>query len=749
MAPTTLSAIAQQASGGVCNTPACLALSKTLLANVNLNIDPCSDFFQFTCGGWLKTEPVKDKTTSYNLIAQTQQHSLQDIVSILNGTFEDLSEKIQTNDKSYHTQDERATDKKNFELVQNYYNNCVDTEARLKAGVTPIYKYIAHLENVLFPNAEEIDPKQLALALIATSFQDVPTILDIKTAVNPFNHTQRIAYLSSPGLDEDVDYSSVDSLAQYKSNLITVLNKVLGGPSSDDSEYGRFAFEESKKSNFTFWSASKVELAVSRYIDFELKLGYITKIDEPDFDVRVPTLHELKNSSHLIDWDTFLSAATANHDYITPDTPVAFTTEQVEILDAILAETPVKTVQEYLVIQTVKHRLPYLKLDTVNEEASSSSSSLLSRFKNLFQAPTPKEPASTDISAVCGHETSVNFRDIVGRFFALSTFGASAEKKQAEEFVEMLYTTWLHDMLPHTDWIGKETMKNVIEKIENLDKKVVYSTTSPDWRNPSALEEYYQGLKSEDSYVDSLHFYKEWKNTKLWEKLPYPLDEREWSQKGYPHEFNAQYDFQENTIEIPIGVFQAPFYNPGYPEYINYGALGPIVGHEFTHSLDDTGRLYDKDGYKNTVFTKEDGATYDKKAQCFIDQYNKFSLLGPEDSELPLNGTNVLGENIADNGGIRIAYNAYHNYIKKRGAPEKPLPGFEKYTPEQLFFIGRAQFTCATESKSDAQNDIDTDVHAPLYYRNIGAFQNSEEFAKAFNCPAGSPMNPTKKCSVW
>lgn len=86
------------------------------------------------------------------------------------------------------------------------------------------------------------------------------------------------------------------------------------------------------------------------------------------------------------------------------------------------------------------------------------------------------------------------------------------------------------------------------QKIENLDKKVVYSTTSPDWRNPSALEEYYEGLKLEENYLDSLHDYKQWKNSKLWGKLPYPVDEREWSLDGYPHEFNAQYNFQENTV---------------------------------------------------------------------------------------------------------------------------------------------------------------------------------------------------------
>lgn len=191
--------------------------------------------------------------------------------------------------------------------------------------------------------------------------------------------------------------------------------------------------------------------------------------DEPDFDAHVPTLHELKNSSTLIDWDTFLSTATVSRDYITtPDLPVVFTTDQVETLEAILSETPVKTLQEYFVIQTVKHRIPYLDFGTVDEEASSSSSGLLSRttVKSLFRAPTPKESdSSDDKSAVCGHETSVNFKNIVGRFFALSTFGASAEKQQAEEFVETLYTTWLRDMLPHTEWIGKETLKNVIEKV--------------------------------------------------------------------------------------------------------------------------------------------------------------------------------------------------------------------------------------------------------------------------------------------
>lgn len=212
-------------------------------------------------------------TVAYDLMAQTEENSLQKIISFLNGTFEDLSKKIHTDDASYHTQDEQAIDKKNFELVQGYYNLCIDKKARSKVGVTPIYKTIANIEHNLLPYADEIDPKKLAAALITSAYQEIPSLMDFVVTVNPLDHTQYILAMSSPTLDKDVDYTSIESLSAYKDTLIGLLNLVLGGPSSEDSDEGKLALEESKKVNFNFWSTSKIKLAVSRFIDFQVQLS--------------------------------------------------------------------------------------------------------------------------------------------------------------------------------------------------------------------------------------------------------------------------------------------------------------------------------------------------------------------------------------------------------------------------------------------------------------------------------------------
>ncbi|GAA5802232.1 hypothetical protein HPULCUR_007695 [Helicostylum pulchrum] len=148
-----------------------------------------------------------------------------------------------------------------------------------------------------------------------------------------------------------------------------------------------------------------------------------------------------------------------------------------------------------------------------------------------------------------------------------------------------------------------------------------------------------------------------------------------------------------------------------YPAYLNYSGLGATAGHE-------------------PVF-------------------DNFTLTGLDNEQLPLDGTNVLGENVDDSGGLSIAFHVYRKHILENdGVKEKRLPGFEHLSPEQSFFLSHDVFTCEIVPKSRAQRLIDTDERAVLYYRNIGVFQNSQEFAEAYNCPAGSPMNPPKKYSI-
>ncbi|CAH3026697.1 unnamed protein product, partial [Porites evermanni] len=179
---------------------------------------------------------------------------------------------------------------------------------------------------------------------------------------------------------------------------------------------------------------------------------------------------------------------------------------------------------------------------------------------------------------------------------------------------------------------------------------------------------------------------------------------------------------------------KTPFYTKNYPKYLNYGSLATVIGHEITHGFDDSGRLYDKNGNFNDWWSEESEANFKSKSDCLVDQYGDYKVFGKK-----IDGKQTLGENIADNGGLKLAYEAYQSWVKANGR-ENPLPDLSM-SVDQLFFIGFAMTHCAVYKKKAALYQREIDSHSYDKYRSI--------FAKAFNCPIGSEMNPVKKCSVW
>merc|ERR1712126_270984 len=196
----------------------------------------------------------------------------------------------------------------------------------------------------------------------------------------------------------------------------------------------------------------------------------------------------------------------------------------------------------------------------------------------------------------------------------------------------------------------------------------------------------------------------------------------------HPAIVNAWYSPNHNTITFPAGILQAPFFKGGWPRYLNYGAMGMVIGHEITHGFDD-------------------------QAQCFIDQYSNYTvpelipILGEEDAHL--NGENTQGENIADNGGIHESFRAYMHSIESQGA-EPALPGLTQFTPEQMFFISNAQVWCEISTPEHLLGQVLGHPHTPGRFRVIGPLGNSEDFQAAYGCPVDSAMNRgDEKCLLW
>eukprot|EP00455_Lapot_gusevi_P043614 TRINITY_DN532_c0_g1_i3.p2 TRINITY_DN532_c0_g1~~TRINITY_DN532_c0_g1_i3.p2 ORF type:complete len:286 (+),score=139.83 TRINITY_DN532_c0_g1_i3:32-859(+) len=221
-----------------------------------------------------------------------------------------------------------------------------------------------------------------------------------------------------------------------------------------------------------------------------------------------------------------------------------------------------------------------------------------------------------------------------------------------------------------------------------------------------------------------------------------PVDRTLWEMT--PSTVNAYYEPTSNSINFPAGILQNPFFDASFSIPVNYGGIGMVMGHELSHGFDDQGRLYDGHGKLTNWWANSTSQAFQQRAQCLIDQYSNFEIL----PGVHVNGALTLGENIADNGGIKTAFNAYRSVMPvHEGVRASRM--MAEVTNDQLFFISFATGWCTKSTDDYKRLRVKTDVHSPPKFRVIGPLQNLPAFATAFNCPAGSYMNPTNKCQLW
>ncbi|KAL8621596.1 hypothetical protein ACOMHN_036829 [Nucella lapillus] len=295
------------------------------------------------------------------------------------------------------------------------------------------------------------------------------------------------------------------------------------------------------------------------------------------------------------------------------------------------------------------------------------------------------------------------------------------------------------DIIRTNDWMSDATRTVALEKVDAMEEKVGYSDSRT---SDTFLNEFRKNLKINtstaldnaiNSGADLFNF-----GARL---LGKPYDRREWHFLISPVTVNAFYNPMTNSIIYPAGILQNPIYSEENIDVLSYGGIGFVIGHEVTHGFDSSGADFDKDGNMRQWWNAEDVLKFDNLANCLVEQYGKFIYANQS-----LDGRLTLAENIADKGGLKEAFMAY----KKRVAMTKKDPSLPvlKYTPDQLFFIAAAQVWCKSLPDGFTEHKW-TDVHSPNEFRVNGPMMNFKEFAKVFNCPLGSYMNPEKKCHVW
>jgi len=272
-----------------------------------------------------------------------------------------------------------------------------------------------------------------------------------------------------------------------------------------------------------------------------------------------------------------------------------------------------------------------------------------------------------------------------------------------------------------------------------MRQKIGYPTK---WRT-------YTGLSVGKNFLHNVLSSKKVELTRNFNKQGTDVDPDEWSMN--PSMTNAYYAPSRNEIAFPAGILQPPFFSTEQPAVMNFGGIGSVVGHEITHGFDDQGAQFDAEGNMKVWWSNSSLAQFKNKTKCMMEQYSKIPL--PEIAkiapDLKINGKLTLGENIADNGGLKTSYTAYVKWQKDKDTPTEYQMNGKTATATQLFFLSYGQLWCNVAAPKLTMVQIRSDPHSPSRARVMGPLQNSKEFAEAMQCPASAVMNPPKKCVVW
>ena len=374
--------------------------------------------------------------------------------------------------------------------------------------------------------------------------------------------------------------------------------------------------------------------------------------------------------------------------------------------NAVFDNTPVDTWKAYLRWHLLRNAAPWL-----SQEFFDTSFALQSKFSGA-KVPLPRwKRASATMDGTMG--------EAIGKAYVASEFPPSSKARMVE-LVNNLQATYRERIL-QLDWMSDATKKQAVVKLDAILKKVGY----PDkWRDYTALR-----IDPKLSALANLRQASTFYNNIELAKIGKPVDRTEWGMT--PPTVNAYYNPSVNEIVFPAGILSPPQFDPRVDDAVNYGAIGMVIGHEITHGFDDQGRQFDSVGNLHDWWTDSDATKFKEKAQRVIDQFDSYVAV----DTLHLNGQLTLGENIADLGGLTIAY-----YAWKRSLHGKPAPTIDGFTGEQRFFLGHAQAWRRKNRPESMRTAVLTDPHSSAQWRVNGPDSNMREFMQAFHCKAGDPM---------
>jgi len=580
----------------------------------------------------------------------------------------------------------------NIQKIGDFYYTGMDSAKIEKLGFKPIDKQLKSIASIQ-------SKKDLIGAIAMGHKLNGSPIFNIYAAVDAKNSKAHIATLSQSGLglpDRDY-YTKKDKRSeQTRKKYVEHVAKMF-------TLLGNTQKEAAKKAN----SVMKIETRLAK--------ASMTRVErrDPHKTYNKMSYAKIKRLAPNIEWNNFFS-------YLGFSAPGYFNIAQPKFfkeVNKMIKRIPIKDWKVYLTWNFVNGVASYLSsdFDAANFEFYGKylrgSKVQSARWKRVMRT----------INRYLG--------DALGQLYVEKTFPPEA-KARASKIVQNLKTA-MKSRIENLDWMSETTKKQALHKLASFGVKIGY----PDkWKDYSKLN------IDRESYIGNVLKGRIFAFKRNMNKLGKPVDKTEWGMT--PQTVNAYYSPTRNEIVFPAAILQPPFFNQKADDAINYGAMGAVIGHEIIHGFDDEGRKFDADGNLKDWWTKQDGERFDKRAQKIFNQFDSYE---PIDS-LHINGKLTAGENIADLGGLTVAFTAFKNTEEYK--KNEKLDGF---TPAQRFFFGWAQVWENNMRDQALRLRLKTDPHSPGKYRVLGPLSNMPEFWKAFNVKPGDKMRMPKDkvVKIW
>lgn len=612
------------------------------------------------------------------------------------GSFEQLAEENEEKLYALLTQirnDRSASAGSNRQKIRDFYNSAMDTLTQTKQGIDPIIP--------LMERVEKIENKEKLARITAELHQlGIGPLFGLRAAQDRKNTEEMIANIGQGGLgmsDRDYYLNQDARSVEIRENYELFIEKVfiLAGYSKNDAQRARRQIME---------------------IETSLAEASMTRLErrDPYATYNKMSIGEIQQTMPSFDWDYYLNIMSLDIDEINVGQPLFFNR-----IEELISNQSLESWKTYLHWNILRNSAQYIGQEF--EDA---------HFDFYGRVMTGSEKQRERWKRALA-QLNFSMGEAVGQEYVALHFPPESKERMID-LVEHLRIGF-YQRIEGLEWMSDDTKKQAYEKLKAMNVKIGY----PDrWIDYSELE-----IKDQP-HVLNIMAAREFNIRRNLEEIGQPVDRDKWFMS--PQTVNAYYSPTMNEIVFPAAILQPPFFFPHGDDAVNFGAIGMVIGHEMTHGFDDQGRRYAKDGNLRDWWTEEDSRRFEERSEVLIEQYNNYVML----DSLTINGRLSLGENIADLGGLTIAYQALQNKLAEDGRPDD-IDGF---TPEQRFFIAYAQIWRNHMRDQRLMQQLNEGPHSPGEARVNGIVYNMEEFYKAFNVdPANSArfIPAEKRASIW